>query len=61
MIAKINKDIVAALNHPEVRRKYLEQAATPVANSPADAAKFILEETKLWGDVIRSANVKLAN
>jgi len=61
VIAKINTDIVAALNNPEVRRKYLEQAATPVANSPAEAAKFILDETKLWGDVIRSANVKLAN
>lgn len=61
IIAKINKDIVAALNSPEVRRKYLEQAATPVANSPAEAAKYIAEETKLWGDVIRTANVKLAN
>lgn len=61
IIAKINKDIVAALNNPEVRRKYLEQAATPVANSPAEAARFIESETKLWGDVIRTANVKLAN
>lgn len=61
IIAKINKDIVAALNSPDVRRKYLEQAATPVANSPAEAAKYIAEETKLWGDVIRTANVKLAN
>jgi tripartite-type tricarboxylate transporter receptor subunit TctC len=61
IIAKINKDIVAALNNPEVRRKYLEQAATPVANSPAEALKFIQAETKLWAEVIRTANVKLAN
>jgi len=61
IIAKINKDIVAALNNPEVRRKYLEQAATPVANSPAEALTFIQNETKLWGEVIRVANVKLAN
>ena len=61
IIAKINKDIVAALNNPEVRRKYLEQAATPIGNSPAEAARFIEAETKLWGDVIRTANVKLAN
>lgn len=61
VIAKINKDIVAVLNNPEVRKKFLEQAATPVANSPAEAAKFIQEETKLWGDVIRTANVKLSN
>ncbi|MFN3891860.1 MAG: Bug family tripartite tricarboxylate transporter substrate binding protein [Beijerinckiaceae bacterium] len=61
VIAKINKDIVAALNNPDVRRKYLEQAATPVANSPVEALAFIQEETKLWGDVIRTANVKLSN
>jgi tripartite-type tricarboxylate transporter receptor subunit TctC len=61
IIAKINKDLVAALQNPEVRRRYLEQAATPVGNTPAEAARFIAEETKLWGDVIRSANVKLAN
>ncbi|MDP2358113.1 MAG: tripartite tricarboxylate transporter substrate binding protein [Beijerinckiaceae bacterium] len=61
VIAKINKDIVAALNDPVVRRRYLEQAATPVANSPAEALKFIQNETKLWGEVIRVANVKLAN
>ncbi len=61
LIAKINKDIVAALNNPDVRRRYLEQAATPVANSPAEALKFIQSETKLWGEVIRVANVKLAN
>jgi len=61
IIMKINTDIVAALNNPEVRRKYLEQAATPVANSPAEALKFIQEETKLWAEVIRVANVKLAN
>jgi tripartite-type tricarboxylate transporter receptor subunit TctC len=61
IITKINTDIVAALNNPEVRRKYLEQAATPVANSPAEALKFIQEETKLWAEVIRVANVKLAN
>lgn len=61
IIAKINKDIVAALNNPEVRRRYLEQAATPVANSPAEALKFIQAETKLWADVIRTANVRLAN
>jgi len=61
IVARINKDIVAALNNPEVRRKYLEQAATPVANSPAEALKFIQDETRLWGEVIRTANVKLAN
>ena len=61
IIAKINKDIVAVMRTPEVRKKFLDQAATPIANSPQEAAQFIVSETKLWGDVIKSANVKIAN
>ena len=60
IIAKINKDIVAVMRTPEVRKKFLDQAATPIANSPQEAAQFIVSETKLWGDVIKSANVKIA-
>ena len=61
VIAKINKDVVAVMKTPEVRKKFLDQAATPIANSPQEAARFIASETKLWGDVINSANVKIAN
>lgn len=61
VIAKINKDVVAVMKTPEVRKKFLDQAATPIANSPQEAARFIASETKLWGDVIKSANVKIAN
>lgn len=61
IIKKINADIVKVLNMPEVRKKFLEQAATPIANSPAEAAKFIEAETKLWADVIRKADVKIGN
>ena len=60
IISKINKDIVAVLNTPDVRKKFLDQAATPIANSPQEAAQFIVSEHKLWGDVIKSANVKIA-
>lgn len=61
VIAKINKDMVAALNTPAVRERFLKQAATPIGNSVQEAAKFIQSEMKLWGDVIRTANVKIGN
>jgi tripartite-type tricarboxylate transporter receptor subunit TctC len=61
IIKKINADIVKVLNMPDVRKKFLEQAATPIANSPEEAAKFIQAETKLWADVIRKADVKIGN
>ena len=32
----------------------------PVANSPAQAARFFTEETALWGKVIRETGAKAA-
>ncbi|MDB5571994.1 MAG: transporter ATP-binding protein [Hyphomicrobiales bacterium] len=60
IVNKINKDIVSVIRTPEVTRKFLEQATTPIANTPEEAAQFISSEIKLWGDVIKRADVKLA-
>ncbi|HXF52746.1 MAG TPA: tripartite tricarboxylate transporter substrate binding protein [Hyphomicrobiaceae bacterium] len=59
IIAKINRDVVAALRIEEVRSKFLAQGATPVANTPAEMAAFIAAERKRWGDVIETAQLKL--
>ena len=59
IVAKISKDIATAMATPEVRKKFLDQAAQPIANSPQEAARFIASEVELWGKVIREANVKL--
>jgi hypothetical protein len=32
--------------------------STPLAVSPADFGKLIVEETEKWGRVIRAANIK---
>ena len=61
VIAKINKDVVAVLKTAEVRKKFIDQAATPIGNSPQEAAKFIASEIQAWADVIKKADVKLAN
>jgi tripartite-type tricarboxylate transporter receptor subunit TctC len=61
VVAKINKDVVAVLKTDDVRKKFLDQAATPIGNSPQEAAKFIASEIQAWADVIKKADVKLAN
>jgi tripartite-type tricarboxylate transporter receptor subunit TctC len=61
VIAKINKDVVAVLKTADVRKKFIDQAATPIGNSPQEAAKFIASEIQAWADVIKKADVKLAN
>ena len=59
LIARINADVVSVIRQPEVRSKFLDQAAEPVANTPAEATAFIAAETRLWGEVIRMTGVRL--
>ena len=59
IVARINKDVVAALKTEEVRSKFLAQGATPVGNTPAEMAAFIAAERKRWAGAIAAAQVKL--
>jgi tripartite-type tricarboxylate transporter receptor subunit TctC len=58
IVAKINKDVVAALKTEELRGKFLAQGAEPVGNTPQDMASFLKRERALWGGVIDKANLK---
>jgi len=61
LVAKVNADGVEALRLPDVRARFLEQGAEPVANTPAEMAAFVREEMARWQNVIQSANVTLSN
>lgn len=59
LIDKINRDVVAIIRSPNITRKFLDQAAQPIGNTPQEAAAFIASEEKLWAGVIKQAGVKL--
>jgi tripartite-type tricarboxylate transporter receptor subunit TctC len=56
---KINRDVVESLRKPEVIEKLSALRLDPMGGTPADAAKFIGEETQLWGKVIEEAHITL--
>ncbi len=56
---KINRDVVEILQKPEISGKLHTLRLEPMAGTTADAAKFIAEETQLWGRVIREAHITL--
>jgi tripartite-type tricarboxylate transporter receptor subunit TctC len=58
IIDKLNTDINAGLSDPTLRRRLAEGGGTVLAASAADFGKFIGDETKKWGKVIRAANIK---
>jgi tripartite-type tricarboxylate transporter receptor subunit TctC len=49
-------DIVAL---PDVQQRFEELGTFPAGGTPEEFGKFIADETKKWGDVIRTANVTL--
>jgi tripartite-type tricarboxylate transporter receptor subunit TctC len=56
---KINKDVDAVLQKPEIADKLRTLRLEPMGGTPADAAAFFASETKLWGRVIKEANITL--
>jgi tripartite-type tricarboxylate transporter receptor subunit TctC len=56
---KINRDVIAGLARPEVAQSLAGLTLEPMIGSPADAAKFFAEETRLWGKVIAAAHIKV--
>jgi len=54
---KINRDVVEVLKRPQVQEKLREFRLEPMIGTPADAAAFFADETRLWGEVIKEAGV----
>ena len=58
LVSRINADVVAIIRKPEFTAKLRALNLEPIANSPEEARKFILEETALWGQVMKDAGVQ---
>jgi len=57
VVDKINRDVNAAFG--ELGEKFAALRLEPVPGSAADAARFIADETALWGKVIEEAHITL--
>jgi tripartite-type tricarboxylate transporter receptor subunit TctC len=57
LVSQINKDVVAAINDPEVNASFQKLMLEPIPGSPEDAVKFIARETEQWTQVIKDAGI----
>ena len=58
----LNKDsvtLMAAINSPSVKEKYLAMGAQPVGNTPAQFANFIKNEITKWTKVVKDSGAKV--
>jgi tripartite-type tricarboxylate transporter receptor subunit TctC len=58
IVTKLNRDAVAALNHPPVKARYAQLGATVVGSTPAALAAHLAAEMERWGPVIKAAGIK---
>jgi tripartite-type tricarboxylate transporter receptor subunit TctC len=58
MLAQLNKNIVQALQAPEVREKLASLGMEAVGTSPQEAAKYIAAEAAKWNKVAKAANIR---
>jgi tripartite-type tricarboxylate transporter receptor subunit TctC len=58
IIAKLNKEINAALGEPKLKERFAQLGAIVTPLSSAEFDRFIDDETEKWGKVIRAANIR---
>jgi tripartite-type tricarboxylate transporter receptor subunit TctC len=59
IVAKLNADALAALNHPPVKQRYAALGAAVVGSTPNELATFLKAEMDRWGPVIKAAGIKV--
>ena len=59
IVARLNHEIVAALQSAEMRERLANLGADPVGSTPEEMAKTVAAETAKWAKVIKDANVKI--
>ena len=59
IVAQLNHELNAALKDDAVIARLDTLGIGPVAMTPSAFGEFLASETKKWGDVIKSANIKM--
>ena len=59
IVERLNKEINAALADPKIKARFADLGSTVLALSPGEFGKLLADETAKWGNVIRTANIRL--
>ena len=59
LVEKISADVQAVLNDPETRKRIVERGAIPDPMTPQQTAEFVRADTARWGEVAKTANIRI--
>jgi tripartite-type tricarboxylate transporter receptor subunit TctC len=57
IIQRLNREIVAVLNTPEIRQQLMDRGAEPSPSTPEELGKTIETELATWGRVVKEAKI----
>ena len=58
IIARLNKEIIAAMNTPDAKVRLAALGLDVVGNTPAQATQLVSDEMERWGGVVKAAGIK---
>jgi tripartite-type tricarboxylate transporter receptor subunit TctC len=58
VIVLLNREIVKAVNLPQVRERFATFSLEAVPSTPAEFRKVLSDELKKWAEVVKAANIK---
>ncbi len=58
IVTKLNREVVAIVNLPDIKAHLLAEGAEPVGNTPEQFGEIIKSDIAKWGKVIRSAGLR---
>jgi len=58
IVARLNAEIVRALQQPDVKEKLAAEGSDIVGNAPGAFAAFLKADLEKWGTVVRAAGIK---
>jgi len=59
IVARLNKEIIAVLELPDIKEKLIKAGMNPEPSTPAQFKAFLAEDTKRWSDVVTAAGIKI--
>jgi tripartite-type tricarboxylate transporter receptor subunit TctC len=58
IVQRLNSEVVAILNRPDVKEQLARQAFAPASSSPGELATHVKEQYEIWGKAIREAGIQ---
>ena len=59
VVSKLNAEIVKVLATPEIRQRLIDGGSEVIGNSPEAADRFLQDEIRRWGAVVKAANITI--